>query len=422
MGRRTYWSLATYYFFHFTVAGGFYPYLAPYLLRHGLNAAQVGELLAAVTATKLIAPYCWAWLADHHHAHLQVVRATSFVGVVCFSGFLLEPGVAGLFVVLMLYSFFWNGTLPQFEALTLAHLGTEKHRYTRVRLWGSIGYIVTVAGFGAYFGDRPIDDLPVMTLLLLVGASAASWWVPPVKRTTVEPVDGTRADALGDASDAVSGITPGGITPGGTTSRGAISGNGLSVAGARAGSGVAKRLLQPPVIAFLVCALLMQMSHGVYYGFYTVYLDAQGYSSASIGGLWALGVVSEIALFLVMDRVLKRYPLKALAVACFILTGARWLLLAYLASSPGAVVFAQLLHAVSYGAFHAISMLLIGRYFSDMQGRGQAIYAAFSFGLGGILGNLSAGYVWSWAGPSAAFVLAAVVSFVAGIIAARWVR
>lgn len=373
---KPYWPLSGYYFFHFLLGGALFPYLSPYLLNRGFDAATVGELFAAFTITKLIAPFWWASIADRHRAHLAVVRWTGLAGLLCFAGFVLEPGFGALLTIFVLYSFFWNGTLPQFEALTIGHLGRETHRYARIRLWGSVGYIAGVAGVGVLIDVGFITLLPVLSVALMACVWLWTWTVPPANTERNSPAVGS----------------------------------------------LLSRLRQPAVIAFLICCMLMQMSHGPYYTFYSVYLGAHGYAGTTIGMLWSLGVLSEIVLFLFFHRMLERYSVRLLMVGCFAITSARWCLLGWFPDVSAIVIGSQVLHAVSYGAFHAISISLLSRFFDGMQGRGQALYAAVSFGLGGALGSLWAGYLWDGAGSTATFLAAGAVSAMAGAIAWRWVR
>ena len=97
-----------------------------------------------------------------------------------------------------------------------------------------------------------------------------------------------------------------------------------------------------------------------------------------------------------------------------LLTSIRWWLIAYYVEYLPILLFAQLLHAASYGLFHAAAIHLIDRYFSGgVQGRGQALFSSIGFGLGGSLGSLMSGYTWNAIGPSYVYVLASGVALVA---------
>jgi PPP family 3-phenylpropionic acid transporter len=77
-----------------------------------------------------------------------------------------------------LHAFFWHAVLPQFEVITLAHLHGQTSRYSQVRLWGSIGFILTVVGLGRLFEWLSLDIYPVALVTIMAGIVAASLWVP----------------------------------------------------------------------------------------------------------------------------------------------------------------------------------------------------------------------------------------------------
>ena len=191
---------------------------------------------------------------------------------------------------------------------------------------------------------------------------------------------------------------------------------------ARAGQGgeggFLAQLLRPGVPAFFLCVALMQLSHGPYYTFLTLHLERLGYERGFIGQMWALGVVAEIVLFLFMARILTRFSVRWVLAASFLLAALRWLLLGNLADHLGVLLFAQLLHAATFGSFHAAAIHFVQRSFGpNQQGQGQALYAALA-GTGGALGALYAGYSWESLGAAWTFAIASLVALAAAIIIA----
>src|SRR5690606_28256131 len=182
--------------------------------------------------------------------------------------------------------------------------------------------------------------------------------------------------------------------------------------------GFLAQLLRPGVPAFFLCVCLMQLSHGPYYTFLTLHLERLGYERGFIGQMWALGVVAEIVLFLFMARVLQRYSMRRVLAASFLLAALRWLLLGSLAGHLAVLLFAQLLHAATFGSFHAAAIHFVQRSFGPgQQGQGQALYAALA-GTGGALGALYAGYSWDGLGPAWTFAIASLVALLAALIIA----
>jgi PPP family 3-phenylpropionic acid transporter len=172
--------------------------------------------------------------------------------------------------------------------------------------------------------------------------------------------------------------------------------------------------MQPSVFALLMACFLIQASHGPYYTFFSIYAEDHGYSRSLIGQLWSLGVVAEVAVFFYVHRWLPKFGAKTLLVLAMLLTVIRWWLIAFYVEYLPILLFAQLLHAASYGLFHASAIYLIDEHFiGSIQGRGQALFSSISFGLGGSLGSLMSGYTWNVIGPSYVYILAMSIALIA---------
>jgi len=360
-----YWRLSGFYFFYFATLGTLVPYWGLYLQSIGFTPVAIGQLMALLALTRIVAPNIWGWVADHRERRMQVVRLASFLTVVAFSGAFLGAGFWWIALVMLAFSFFWNASLPLLEVTTMNHVGREPGAYGRVRLWGSIGFIVAVLVLG------------------LVVDAHGPWWVLPALVTLM----------LG------------------------IWAFSLSLPESRARHDVAapgplrKALLRTDVAAFLLACLLMAMSHGPYYTFYSIYLEGHGYSKTLIGQLWAFGVVCEILVFLAMQHVMRRVALREVLLVSFVLAAIRWLLIGFYPDRLAVLVLAQALHAATFGSFHAAAIQMVHRFFTGRhQNRGQAIYGSASFGIGGALGSFYSGYAWSTLGPSATYLIAAAIA------------
>jgi len=181
-------------------------------------------------------------------------------------------------------------------------------------------------------------------------------------------------------------------------------------------------LQQPTVIALLTVGFLMQTSHGPYYNFYTIYLEQHGYSRFYIGQLWALGVIAEIGIFLVLHHLLKRFNLRDLLILSLALSSIRWLMIGYGVEWWIVLLLAQLLHAASFGMYHGVAIQLIRQYFTaHHQGRGQALYSSIGFGAGSAVGSLLSGYTWDTLGATLNYWFAAIICVIAIMISWRWV-
>ena len=368
-----YWRLSAFYFCYFATLGAFLPFWSLYLKQVGFAATEIGELTALLVATKIIAPNYWGWLADKTGRNLRLIRITALLSVLCFAGFLYRSDYLWFAAVTVAFSFFWNATLPQFEAATLFHLQAEPQRYSQIRLWGSIGFIAAVLGIGRF-----LDHFSIAYLPWIIGGLMFLNWLMALMTPEAKP----RIESGDD------------------------------------GSGIWQILLKPELLAFLLVYMLLQVAHGPYYVFYSVYLKQHAYTASETGLLWAAGVAAEVLLFIAMRRLLLWFTPRSLLLWALALSVLRWLLIADAVDTPALTIAAQLLHAASFGVAHVVAIQLLHQYFGKRhQSKGQALYASVSFGLGGMLGSLYSGYFWDILGGRLVFIIAAMVCCLALLIA-----
>lgn len=372
-----YWRLSGFYLFYYASVGIFVPFWGLYLEYLTFTPSEIGELSALLVIGRLLAPYICGWVADHSGERMRVIRFAALGSWLVFIAALYTTHYWSLAVVMFIYGFFWSAPLPQFEAVTLNHLGDRAHDYTRIRVWGSIGFIVTVIVVGYVLDEIGLARVPLIALLLTIGIWLSTLIVPndhaTHKHASREPL-----------SNVLSSST---------------------------------------VIAMLVAFFLMQVGHGTYYSFYSLYLEKFGYSRALIGQLWALGVIAEVGLFLIMLRLMNRFSLRNLLMFSLLCAAIRWSMIAAFPESRPLMVIAQLLHAATFGIHHAVAIQLIHHYFKGkFQGRGQALYSSLSYGAGGAGGALVSGYIWEGLGAHETFYFAGLVSLLGFIIVWIWVK
>ena len=369
-----YWRLSGFYLFYFALLGATAPYLALYFHHLGFSSARIGELVAIPMLMRCVAPNLWGWLGDYTGRRLLIVRLGALCTLLSFSLILVSKSYAWLALVMALHAFFWHAVLPQFEVITFAHLRQQPERYSQIRLWGSIGFILAVVILGRLFEWLDLDIYPAAVLVIMAGIVLCSLWVP-----------GAQPSSQG---------------------RNALVG------------GFIQQLRSPGVLAFYACVALMQMSHGPYYTFLTLHLEDLGYSRGVIGLLWALGVVAEVLMFLAMRRILLTFSVRRVLMVSFVLAALRWLMLGSFAEYLWVLLLAQLLHAATFGSFHACAMAFVQRSFGpSQQGQGQALYATLA-GIGGAIGALYAGYSWNTLGPTITFSMASAAALAAAVIIA----
>ncbi|WP_122740372.1 MFS transporter [Pseudomonas viridiflava] len=371
-GQLPYWRLSGFYLCYFALLGSSAPFMALYLHHLGFSSARIGELIAIPMLMRCVAPNLWGWLGDYTGRRLAIVRFGAVCTLLAFSLILLDHSYAWLAMVMALYAFFWHAILPQFEVITLAHLQGQTARYSQIRLWGSIGFILAVVVLGRLLEWFSLDLFPHMLLTVMAGIAISIWWVPNAQ----PPVSSRPSDE----------------------------------------GGFLRQLSRPGVLAFYLSVALMLLSHGPYYTFLTLHLEALGYSRSLIGVLWSVGVVAEVLMFMVMSRVLQRFSVRQVLLASFLLAAVRWLLLGAFAEHLLVLLVAQVMHAATFGSFHAAAIHFVQRSFGPrQQGQGQALYAALS-GVGGALGALYSGYSWTALGPFWTFAIASLAALAAAIM------
>ncbi len=371
-----YWRLSAFYFFYFAALGTLMPYWGLYLQSLGFDAFAIGTLMSILMATKIIAPNIWGWLGDHLGHRMLIVRIASALSLLAFLAMPDATGFAEIALIMVLYSFFWNASLPQFEAVTFNYLGNAVERYSRLRLWGSVGFIVTVVLVGYLVDKRGTGVVLTALLMVFAGIFLSSLLV-------------------GDKSDpAADGQQPPILTV----------------------------LKTSRVLAFFTAVFLMQMSHGPYYAFYSIYLQDFGYSKSSIGVLWSIGVLAEVLLFVFMHRLMRRYSAALILQTSLALAALRWLLIGFFPDVLSLLIVSQVLHAASFGSFHAAAIHLVHGYFRGRhQGRGQALYSSLSFGAGGAVGTFSSGILWEQWGAPIAYTMASAVALLGAWIVWRFI-
>lgn len=368
-----YGRLSSFYFLYYAMLGVLVPYWSLFLKHRQFSAAEIGLLLAIPHITKLGAPNLWGWLADVTGRRLLVIRTGNFFAALIFPLVFITYGFWPMIAVLAGFSFFWNAVMAQCEALTLETLGEQSHRYSLIRLWGSVGFVGTVLALGIAVEKQGVQVVPATMGVVLFGLWLASLLLPnPNKHSSTQATKET---------------VP--FLP---------------------------YLRQAAVVAFFVAGLLMQLAHGPFYAFYTLHLDAHNISGDWIGVLWSVGVIAEILLFMLMSRLLIRFSIKSLLVVSLLLSVLRWTMIGSGETHLAWLAVAQTLHAFSFACYHASAMAWLHDYFPQaLAGRAQAVYASFSLGAGWALGAVMSGLLWE-AMDVKIFYLAAISSAVAAVL------
>jgi len=375
--KQLHFRLGGFYFVYFLMLGGVAPYFSLYLRKLGFDGVEIGTLLALMPLARVFAPNAWAWIADHQGQRRPLVRMTTAAAALSCAGLLLAKSFGGLFVVILVLNIFWCAALPLVEATTMGHLKGRLGDYGRIRVWGSISFVISVVLLGQILDRTGILWLPVM-LVTLFALCALAAWALPVDQVPPHHEDHARLREI---------------------------------------------VRRPEVVALFAACFLMALAHGPYNTFYSIHLVDIGYSKSSVGWLWALSVVGEVFVFLLMPRLMQRFTIPAIIMFSLGCAVVRFLLIGWFAQSLALMVLAQLMHAATFGAHHAAALAAIHHLFRGRtQARGQALYTSLGFGAGGAAGGFASGWLWQHTTPALTFTFAAGAALLALLVVAGRLR
>ena len=366
-------ALSATYFAHI---GFFNPYLPLWLKDQGLPIAVISVLASVQSLTRVFAPYAWGALSDHTGERVKLLRISAAVALAASAGLWIEGGAWWIGLVLLLLFTHTSSMMSLTEAAMAQLVAGDWGRYGRVRLWGSVGFMITVSAAGAWFERFGMTSFPAWTVLTLAGVLACTWWLPNVK----EPVIHAHADR----------------------------------------EPIGPVLQRPEVRWFLASLFFHVMAHFAIYGFYSLYLDALGYSKAVIGALWAVSVLVEIAWFSAQGRLIARFPMERWLAICGAAMVLRMLVTAGMGDWLLALFLAQVLHALTFATHHTACIALVSKHFPGrLRGRGQALFTVTGYGFGGVLGVLAGGAIAASWGFELMFAVAALLGLLGTACALR---
>jgi len=357
------------YFLYFGVLGIFLPYFNLYCFDLGFSGFQIGILSALRSVALVLFPLMWGALADRWNKRRPIYILCTIISTTIWVFYLYTIEFWPMLLITIFYGMFYSPIISFLEAFTMDILGKEKKSYGRIRAWGSISFITIVLALGKVIDLYSIDVILVLILcgsILLAIASVRIPAINPIKKDRTSPA--------------------------------------------------ARSLLTRPVSVFLFCAFLMLVSHGAYYGFFSIHLASLGYDGTFIGICWALASTAEILVMIRSEKLFSRFSLENVLTFSFGVAAVRWLIL-FFATSPFVILCSQILHAVTYGTFHMASILFIDRL-APQQSKtmGQVVNNAVTYGLGLMVGFFLNGYLYEIMGSFALFSISSLIAVAGGLI------
>lgn len=369
-----YWRLSGVYLSNCLVLGALLPFWGLYLQSLGITESQIGISSALMLSANIVAPLLWVKFSHNNHISLAIKMGVGSAFVI--STFLFNTEHFWTISALIFFiCLSWQGIHPLVESLTLSHLSHRSKYYGQVRLWGSLGFVVSVSVFGLVFDHIAISYFPYILTAMLFTMGACVSFIPAPKQQ----------------ADIPSKI-------------------------AKSGAKIPRRSL-----LMFIGIFLLQISEGAYIGFYSLYLNKFDHSTFAIGNLWAIAVAAEVLMFIVVYKFISHFGAGKLLVLSYLITSLRWTLIAVYPQLLAILVFAQLLHAFTYSAAHSSILELIKSTFGSVaQSKGILIYSGFSIGGGMALGALISGFAWE--ANANIFALSAILALLAALLICYWLK
>lgn len=359
-----YWRTSFLYIAVFMVLGAGMLFLSPWLLAQGFTPSEIGYLSAFTILLRLIIGPLLGLALDRARRP-QLLLAGLCAGLAAsYGGFILADSKWLIIGTVCLTAIFWSATLPAAEAYGVAAGSRKGLDYGRMRLWGSIAFIVSGIAMGEISDKWSLNLLPWWLLLfslLLIGAAL-------LQRGPVLLRPSASLPQLGD---------------------------------------IAALLKTRRFVLVAFGTGLIQASHSVFYVFGTVHWQSLNYSDRTIGLLWAVGVIAEIALFAVSGRLTECFNVARLAILAGFLGIIRWGLMA-MDPPLGLLFLVQATHAFTFGAVHLAAMRYLGNEIApNLMATGQSLYAAL---IGALMGLTIAfcGPLYTSFGGTTYFAMAAL--------------
>jgi MFS transporter, PPP family, 3-phenylpropionic acid transporter len=366
---------------YFAAVGLFNPYAPLWFQSLGFSTLLIGAIASLQSWTRVFAPYAWGWLGDHRGRRVGLIRLACAGALLSALGLLGVREAVPVALVTALLFLANGGVVPLYEA-TLAQLlntatGVDPQRYGRVRVWGSVGFILSVTLFGALLEHVGIAVFPAFVAAVNALLLLAAWRLPATQ-------DEVRH---AEAAPPVLGL-----------------------------------LRQPAVAWFFTSVFFTVLAHTSLYSFFSLYLVHLGYGKTAVGVLWAVSVAVEIVFFWFQGRWFHRLSAHGWLKLAAAVTMLRFVAVALAGTGQGLsgaavlalLVLSQGTHAITFAGHHSACIQLVQRYFPGrLRGRGQALYTTLGYGISGVLGGVGGGWLVGAAGFSALFGAAAVAGLLA---------
>jgi PPP family 3-phenylpropionic acid transporter len=369
------WRLASFYGIYFVLIGFVSAFWPLWLTDRGITETDIGIILASGVFAKVFVSPSIALLADRRGDRKRLMIILTFCSAAVFSTFQYVDSFWSILLVTVIFFLAWSSILPLGESLTILNTRAHGLDYGRLRLWGSVGFIVATVGGGLILTGRNVDTIFWLILASAISVFVVCWFLPNTKT---------------EKSD--QGKVP-----------------------------LWTMLTDGKFVLFIAACALIQSTHSIYYGFGTIHWKNAGFDEITIGALWAEGVLAEIILFIYGTKLIAKLGSSQLILLGGLAAIIRWTITG-LSDDLSVLVVLQALHAFTFGATHLGAMHYISDTVTPNQSAtAQSLYAVAVSGVGMAIGLALSGKLYATFSGGAYFVMAGVglVGFILALIVNR---
>ena len=365
-----------FYFIIFAALAFLLPFLSLYYQKElGLTGSQIGVLTGIAPIISLVGASIWGAVADATRKH-KAILLMALLGVWVSVWLIFKaPGFLLLAVAVAFYAFLSSPIIPIVDNSVMTLLGERRDRYGLERVWGSVGW-----GVAAIFAGVLIQRLGLQWafygFFLLYGLLFFIAIRFPIPEVSI-------------ASHFWQGL---------------------------------KRLATDVRwIIFLLVALVEGLSLSIFLNYLFLHLSDMGSSRTIMSLSLTVATFSEIPIFLIAHKLLRRWTPVQLLTASMLLTALRAWLYAGM-TAPWQVLPISLLHGPTFAIMWTAGVAYSTQTAPDGLGTtALAVFSGMVFGLGAALGALTGGWLYQHVGGVAPFVWAGVAAMSA-VIPFIWVH
>ncbi len=356
------------FFFYITMAA--FAYFNIYFNDVGLTSFQIGIVNAIPKGLSLLIMPFWGMATDYFGENKKILMITILGTMFSVLLFPLTSDFYLLLLFMFIYAVFQNPVIPLTDTLLLDYLGSQGEDYGKYRLWGSVGYMVTVLFIGYFLENTRSVNLFYVYATALFIALVMTYFLPASDRDF-------QIIKLKDAL---------------------------------------KVFKNKELFVFLIFVFVLQTTMNAYYTYFPLYIVAHGGGELLLGIAMAVAAASEIFTFFASGKILARFKVSNVLLLISVGFCLRWFLLFSLPYMP-IIILSQLLHSVTFGLFYATGVYYVNSVTgAAFRATGQNLFAATFLGVSAISGNLIGGFLYQRLGGELMYLIWSVTAFICGII------